>query len=143
MTIAETFDDHWQPDKKTGCHVWLRSLTEKGYGRLYVNGKRLRAHRFAYERAKGPIPAGLFVLHDCDVKPCVNPEHLYVGTNDDNVRDRIERGSQLRKFTVSQVQKIRLDVEAGAQQKQLAIVHRVTISAINCIVKRKNYRWVE
>lgn len=78
-----------------GCWIWIGSLSNKGYGQLGV-GRRdeglVTAHRWSYEHFIGPIPDGLWVLHHCDVKACVNPEHLYVGTLEDNMRDVVERG---------------------------------------------------
>lgn len=83
------------PDFITGCWPW-NGTREKGYGQFYVgksNGISIyaRAHRIAYARVHGYIPAGLLVMHSCDNPPCVNPEHLSVGTDADNVRDRDTR----------------------------------------------------
>lgn len=78
----------------TPCMEWAGARTPKGYGQTYVRGRRApqRAHRVAWEAARGPIPAGLFVLHACDNPPCVNVDHLYLGTAADNARDRGTRG---------------------------------------------------
>lgn len=78
---------------KNGCWRWLGNKTPKGYG--CVGSVNNRAHRIYYERYVGHTPSGMLVLHKCDVKDCVNPQHLYVGTNRDNMRDASERG-QLR-----------------------------------------------
>jgi hypothetical protein len=80
--------DAYQVDEN-GCWRWLGNKTWKGYG--YISGHR-KAHREYYTRYVGEIPAGLYVLHKCDVKDCVNPEHLYVGTHADNMKDCVERG---------------------------------------------------
>lgn len=71
-----------------GCWIWMRALGRHGYG----NCGRGRAHRVSWEAHRGPIPNGLHVLHDCDVKCCVNPDHLYLGTSSDNMRDVYRRG---------------------------------------------------
>lgn len=76
----------------TGCLEWTGSLTEKGYGRL--NHKR--AHRLMWEAVKGPIPAGMNVLHRCDNRPCVCIDHLFLGTNGDNNSDRSRKGRSHR-----------------------------------------------
>lgn len=94
--IVDSFDDQWTAEPgplDTPCHVWLRSKHPAGYGQFSANGRHaIKAHRFAWERASGPIPAGLNVLHRCDNRACVNPDHLYLGTQKDNGRDMAVRG---------------------------------------------------
>lgn len=65
-----------------------------GHVRLSIEGRRVLAHRLAYETWVGPVPAGLWVLHSCDNPKCINPEHLRVGTRSDNVRDMWQRGGR-------------------------------------------------
>src|SRR5271166_3083153 len=74
-----------------GCWIWKGKPEANGYCRLRVYGTRYLSHRYSYELYKGPVPNGLYVLHRCDVKCCVNPEHLYAGTCGDNVRDMLDR----------------------------------------------------
>lgn len=69
------------------CLVFTGSCNEHGYGRIYFAGGLMKAHRFAWITAFGPIPAGLHVLHHCDNPPCCNPEHLFLGTHQDNMAD--------------------------------------------------------
>lgn len=78
---------------RNGCWEWrkARTVTAVGYGLLMVNGKRMLAHRYAYERFVGPIPAGHVICHKCDNPGCVNPEHLFVGTSRDNVDDMLQK----------------------------------------------------
>ena len=75
---------------ETGCWIWMGQLNHNGYGRREVKGRRLRAHRVAFGLDK--IPKGMMVLHKCDVRCCVNPDHLYIGDNSTNMRDMIRRG---------------------------------------------------
>lgn len=74
------------------CWIWTGSIRNDGYGRYPVNRQWKGAHRVAYELYKGPIPEGLLVRHKCDNPLCINPEHLELGTNKDNVWDMYLRG---------------------------------------------------
>jgi hypothetical protein len=75
------------------CWLWNDGRRPDAYGSFHRDdGKMVGAHRFSYELANGPIPAGLHVLHSCDNPPCVNPAHLSVGTRLDNMRDMIRKG---------------------------------------------------
>ena len=82
---------------KSGCWVWKGTTSRDGYGqfRSTCGGKRIQmfgAHRVSYWLTFGEIPEGLQVLHKCDVRNCVNPEHLFLGTNIDNVDDKMSKG---------------------------------------------------
>lgn len=74
------------------CWEFQGRPTKGGYGQIHWRGRSWRAHRVAYTLAKGEIPSGLDVLHGCDNPPCVNPDHLRVGTDSDNIRDSFVRG---------------------------------------------------
>lgn len=77
---------------KNGCWEWQKYKNEWGYGRLRHNGKKVLAHRASYEVFKGDFDKNLLVCHSCDNPSCVNPDHLFLGTNKDNVDDCISKG---------------------------------------------------
>jgi hypothetical protein len=78
-------------DRETNCMLWGRTKFENGYGRY----KDKRAHRVSWELNYGPISNSLLVLHSCDIRACINPEHLFLGTQLDNMRDMISKGRKV------------------------------------------------
>lgn len=82
------------PEPNSGCWLWIGGVNQAGYGViLYGSGeKNGLAHRLSWRLHKGPISDGLHVLHRCDVPCCVNPDHLFLGTNKDNVDDKVSKG---------------------------------------------------
>lgn len=128
------------------CWLWVASRNRNGYGLLMSNGKHVAvAHRVSWVLHKGdPIPDGLFVLHRCDNPPCVNPEHLFLGTNADNMRDMAEKGRSgaggfNKKVNEAQVKEIRRRHAAGENRTHLGREYGVSKWTITQIVNRR--RW--
>lgn len=105
----------WEKVEKTedGCWLWMFSLNKKGYGKYSIKNGWMFAHRFVWEITYGPIPDGMFVLHECDTPACCRPDHLFLGTHQDNMTDRAAKGrglgekNQNTKLTDAQVATIR------------------------------------
>lgn len=90
--LQDRFWENVMPIPECGCWIWLKATHYKGYGELRFNGKKDKAHRVAYILANGNIPEGMQVLHHCDTPPCINPKHLFLGTNTDNAKDSVKKG---------------------------------------------------
>ena len=82
-----------------GCWEWQLSRNKLGYGNTTC-GSDLRgpAHKFSYAAFKGPVPEGMMVCHHCDNPPCINPDHLWLGTHDENQKDKMEKGRHFTPF---------------------------------------------
>lgn len=90
--------DKIMPITESGCWIWIGSLVRGWYGQTSVNKKRAYVHRLAYEETYGPIPAGMFVCHKCDIPSCCNPQHLFLGTAADNIRDMVRKNRCRRAY---------------------------------------------
>jgi hypothetical protein len=114
-------------DLTGSCWLWMGGVFPSGYG-AFRTGRLSRAHRAAYELFVGPIPEGMGVLHRCDVRPCVSPDHFFLGSNGDNNRDRARKGRSSRisgeeRFnsilTWATVREIRAACAAGESQRSI------------------------
>jgi hypothetical protein len=91
-TLPEILAFHSIPEPNSGCLLWTASLNSSGYGNTSIAGKTMVAHRVAWTLARGPIPAGMSICHKCDVRSCINVDHLFLGTHQDNVTDMMAKG---------------------------------------------------
>lgn len=131
---------HIVPDEN-GCWLWTGGIESNGYGRTTYEGKAWWVHRLSYEVHKGPIPEGHLVCHACDVRSCINPDHLFTGSIADNQRDmklkgRASRGerSASAKLTEADVRRIREDTRPGWQ---LAVAYGVSQATISEVRSKK------
>lgn len=135
--------EHYKIDKDTKCHNWKLYKNKHGYGRLTHNKKCLYAHRVSYEINKGRIPNGLYVLHSCDNPSCINPNHLWLGTQKDNLQDMAKKGRHIgnRKITRTIVNKIRkLYSTNNYKQKDLVKLFSLTKQHVHDIVTNKKWK---
>lgn len=130
-----------------GCWVWTAASTARMYGyfRCKIGGKRalIRAHIYSWQLFTGkPVPKGLCVCHKCDHPYCVNPDHLFLGTHDDNVQDKISKGRQSHKLDTKQVIEIRQLHQAGFSISTLATIYHVDRRNIYSIIDRETWKHV-
>ena len=118
-----------------GCHLWTGELDIGGYGRFRVESKRVKAHRVAWSRINGPIPKGMQILHSCDVRSCVNPDHLSLGSQQDNEDDKVSKMRQSRKLSPEQVLAIRADKRSS---RVIGVQYGVSSMTV-CDIKRRKY----
>ena len=139
MNISDYIAERSIPEPNSGCHLWLLSADKDGYGYAHWEGRPRRAHVLAWEGDRGPIPKGLCVCHKCDNPGCVNVDHLWVGTNEQNTGDRVRKGRSnadrgedqyASRLTAAQVLEIRASNEAGVVLGRHYGVSHKTISGI-------------
>jgi predicted XRE-type DNA-binding protein len=129
------------------CHEWTGCLMKNGYGQINVDGRAGYAHRVSWELHNGPIPQGLFILHRCDNRKCVNPDHLQLGTFMENMEDMVAKKRQAAGMKNSHAKldddAIRLIRSSDLKQKELADMFGVTQPTISEVQSGKIWRLVE
>ena len=151
---------YWSRVHKTdGCWLWTGTTVRSGYGHIaaYIGGKQyaFRAHRIAALIAGHDIPTGMLVCHSCDNPSCVNPAHLFVGTNRDNQRDMFAKGrcsarppihwgenNTNTKLTEQGVRQIRDGHAQGMSMRRIAMLHGVDTSTVSAVVNRRTWKHV-
>ena len=164
MTATQTFQTHlWRGsiqvtkrflekveyDTNVGCWWWSASLTKGGYGQFNYNNKIHKAHRLSYELHKGIIPNGLLVRHICHNPSCVNPEHLCIGTSQDNKNDCVKanrqaKGSKIKVSVLKEtdIPEIRKLISEGFTMRVIGKLYNVNHSTIVKIKSGKIWKHI-
>lgn len=144
MNAEERF---WSKIAKAGpdeCWEWKAFRNWDGYGMMYFHGRDHRANRIAWMITFGDIPKGMNVCHKCDNPPCCNPNHLFLGTQLDNMSDCAKKGRNVAKLSESEVAEIKREYFSGrSSQVELARKYSVRGNIIFEIVTGKTWSWVE
>lgn len=148
-TLADAFNVYFIAGDPNSCWEWNGTRNDRGYGKLYYRNRQYRAHRVSYELHHGSIPDGVDICHKCDNPPCVNPNHLFVGTRQVNVNDMVAKGRDLHgerahhaKLREQDIIEIRALCAAGIPQKEVAERFGVIRRTISFVVSRQTWRHV-
>lgn len=126
---------------ENGCWVWRGYKDKWGYGHVGLNGRRKQAHRHAYELTYGKPPTGRLVMHICDNPPCINPQHLRLGTDADNNRDKVVKGRHPTKLTVEQVREIKAALATPYKGINKALAKQYGVSDAQICTIRQGRQW--
>jgi len=150
--VSLTVEQFWNRLDRSGpdftglgpCWEWRTKAGAPGkrYGWTKVDARTDAPHRLAYQIAKGPIPAGQYVLHSCDNPKCCNPAHLEVGSQLENRRQAAERGRTHRKLTEVDALDVLLAAARGESQRSIAIRLGVARNSVVCVLRGETFRHV-
>jgi len=148
-TIADKILKNSMPEPNSGCWLWFGNANRAGYGLVYntAMARQELAHRASYKCFKGGLDQKLRVCHSCDMPACVNPDHLWIGTDADNVNDKVRKGRAMRgtavpssRLTENEVAQIR---RMGGSQQEIADRFGVCQMTISKIKRGETWRHVE
>lgn len=146
--LRQTDSDGLDPD---ACWLWTGAINSNGYGRFIDKNTHKLAHRVAYELFVGPIPEAMNVCHTCDERKCVNPHHLWLGSQSDNLRDAVAKDRMFRpntngerngnrKLTTEDVRSIRAMFRGGQLKYRIAQHFGVSPSTVGEIISGKTWK---
>lgn len=148
--VTKRFADKTTQDPTTGCSLWTAYAASSGHGRFGIGRNVYWAHRVSWEIYRGPIPDGLCVCHKCDTPACVNPDHLFLGTQKDNLDDMTKKGRDRKavgsengrsKLNSERVAEIKARIVNGDMLKDIAFDHGVDKSTVSQI--KRGLIWKE
>ena len=151
MKLPESF---WSKVVKqpSGCWNWIgcHATQKHPYGLFTMDGKQHRTHRLSYEAHKGSIPAGLHICHACDNPACVNPDHLWAGTHQDNMKDSGRKGGHSRfeshngavKLNRQQIETIKKRAATGEKRTTIAADYGINDRTVRKIVSGERWGWI-
>ena len=132
------------------CWYWIGCIDALGYGRFAFNGES-KAHRSAYRIFNGDIGPGMKVMHKCDTRCCVNPDHLFLGTQAENVADMVAKRrnktvancgekNPMAKLTMAQVDEMRVLVASGAKQRDMCSLYGISPMTVSRVIRRELWK---
>jgi len=143
----------WARVRKTrGCWHWTGGVDSSGYGSIYYQKRLWSAHRLSYSLSVGAIPRGKQINHTCDNTRCVNPKHLWIGTQQENIADRVQKKRSYRahgsknassKLTERKVRNIKRLLQQGVTYSQLSRAYKVATSTIGRIARDTHWKHVK
>ena len=146
--VLERFEEKFTQGDPSECWIWHAGKFSNGYGSFRLARRTKQAHRLSWEFYRGPIPAGIHVLHKCDVPSCVNPNHLFLGTHQDNMDDREAKGrgnhakgerSSNAKLTNNQAKEI---FHSQGTHKELGLRYGVGKTAVSKIKRKVSWKHI-
>lgn len=148
-TVKERLLSYVAPTE-AGCWIWTGYTSKIGYGQIGIGRQVVPAHRAAWAAFNGPIPFGKKVLHTCDVRDCINPEHLFLGDQLDNIKDMVRKGRHTRgeshaysTLTEDIVRAIRAEHASGAPAAQIARQRQMSYRTVYGIIRRERWAHVD
>lgn len=122
------------------CWEWQAKLA-RGYGRFYIEHITIAAHRLSWIMLRGPIPDGILVLHKCDNRKCVNPNHLYLGTHSDNNSDRAQRnsnnqGGPISRFSSKDIEDVKDLIKKGKHKLFIANKYNISLNHVYTLTSK-------
>lgn len=135
------------PEPNTGCWIWIGAYDNTGYGRYKMGNTTEAAHRVLFRLYKDKIQKGFLICHSCDNRFCVNPDHLFAGTHQDNADDMINKKRHIygekkwcAKFKESDIINVRNLYDSGITQMEIALKYNCSQSHISEITTRKQWK---